>query len=220
MQRYIAQQFARGDLNPRSEMIELKHIGPYLHERLRRSFARNTSTLTIRRFASSIQNMSVTNLKRRLQTALQNARNNQCIGTGGRIHHVQDFNEKGFEVLISLIKVLANNRDGHNLGRNFQFDASALRMPPRRDDDAKIAGCLSRGRCRSRGYRWRNGLCVPNANSTGFSGVYPTSGQKTRPRNQNYELGTIRNSVKRGRYTQADENGVEWRRPGFMRKLR
>lgn len=210
MQRTIIGQFNRGELTPRSEMIELKHIGPYLYERLRRSFARNTRILTIQRFASSIQNMSIDNLKRRLQTALQNARNNQCIGQGNNVHHVRDYNEKGYEVLINLIKVLANNRDGHGLGRNFRFNASQLRMPNRRHDETKIAPCLSRGRCRSRGFRYRDGLCTPRSDRTGFPGVSSRTGQKINSRN---------NSIRRGRYTRPDENGVEWRRPGFMRKL-
>lgn len=221
MQRQIQQSFQSGTFTPQTHLIELKHIGPYLYDRLRKTFAPNLQSLSFRRFARSIENLQLSTVKKKLQTAVQNRRNNQCIQTNSDVsHHVRDFNEKGYEALISLIKVMSRNNDGYNLGVRFVFDAAQLRMPRRRDDSTKTLPCLSRVRCGPRGGRFHNGLCLPPTNATGFSGVFPRSGQKTYNRNNNYELGSSKNSVRRGNYVNDPNSRTLWRKPGRMRKCR
>ena len=219
MQRSIERSFRNNSLTPGSELIDVKHIGPYLYTRMRQQFAAGAATLTIRRFAGRIQNMGIDNLKKKLHTALQNARNNQCIRTPNRaLYHVQDYNQKGYEAMINLIKVLARNGDGHNLGRNFRFDATRLRMPAMRNDDSK--SCLSRAACRQNNGIWHDNLCQPPRNARGFAGVFPRSGQKTiRQRDRSQPLGSHRNSIRRGRYARAPNSQTLWRRPGVMRKV-
>lgn len=219
MRRSIRSSFENGTLTPQSELIELKHIGSYLYRRLQREFSPN-HTLTIKRFANKIQNLSLHDLKHRIHKALQNLRKNECIATNSGLHHVQDVNEKGYETIINLIKVLANNEDGHNLGRNFRFEASRLRKPPKRHDITKAVSCKKRNECLNANETWNNGLCKPSNNSIkGFSGIYPFSGQKTYKRNNRYVIGSIRNSRKHGKYSHNSNTNVMWRRPGKLRKL-
>tara|TARA_B110000008_G_scaffold187223_1_gene186033 strand:+ start:755 stop:1426 length:672 start_codon:yes stop_codon:yes gene_type:complete len=223
MQRYLSQEFQRGDLQPSSEMIEIKHIGPYLYNRLIKEFSRSR-ILTIRTFANRISSMSIDLLKRKLTKSLQNKRNNQCIPNGNKnnndLYHVQDVNQKGYEILLHLIRLLSRNGDGHNLGANFQFDASRLRLATRRSEDAKTSGCLSRSRCRRHGNTWHDSLCQPGRRSNGFYGVHPYSGQKTKQnRNARKPLGSINNSIRRGRYARSPNSNILWRRPGRMRKV-
>jgi len=218
MQRLIIQQFRNNLLSARSELIDLKHIGPYLYRSLKREFSPRTLTLTIQSFARKIQNMTIDNLKRKLQKALQNEHNNQCVRIDGYdMYHVPDINAKGYEVIISLIKVLARNRDGNNIGGNFIFDASQLRMPNKRSTISERVSCFSRNQCRGNGGIWYDGLCQPPAEATGFAGVHPYSGQKTNNRSPRSPLGS--NSVRRGRYARSPNGKVEWRRPGRMAKV-
>jgi hypothetical protein len=218
MQRRLKQLFRSGDLHPRSELIEIKHIGPYLYQRLKNMFAPRLNSLSIRRFASQIKNLSLFTLKHKLQKALQNQRNNQCIMGNKGPHHVRDYNEKGYEALISLIKVLAKNEDGHNLGRQFTFDATQLRMPNKRSEIAKHIACHgSRSKCRRRGGSWSDNQCnPPNGSINGFPGVFPFSGQETYDRNLNKPLGSKRNAIRRGSYSKSRNSRKKWRRPGSM----
>lgn len=218
MRRYIKSSFENGSLTPYSELIDLKHIGPYLYRRLKREFS--TNQLTVRRFANKIKNLSIDVLKNRIQKALQNLRKNECIQTKYGLLHVQDYNEKGYEAIISLIRVLANGEDGHQLGRHFSFDASQLRMAPKRHDITKYISCKRRNQCTGVNERWDNGQCKPSNNRVrGFPGIYPHSGQKTYKRNRRYPLGSIRNSRKHGRYSRNRNNEVMWRTPGRLRKI-
>lgn len=220
MQRFITRQFRDNILTPRSELIDIKHIGPYLYRRLKGEFASRSITMTIRSFARRIENLQLDNLKRKLQKALQNQHNNQCVTLPGYApYHVSDVNEKGYEAMISLIKVLDRNGDGYGLGRNFVFDSTQLRMPQKRSAITKTVACLPRNRCVTRGATWHNGLCQPLSNARGFAGVYPYSGQKTRSRNRRGRLGSINNSVRRGQYARSPNGRVEWRRPGRMSKV-
>lgn len=219
MQRRIETSFRNGSLVPTSELKELRHIGEYLYDRLVREFAPQNRTLSIRGFARKIQHLNSSVLKHRLQSALQNRRNNQCVRTPGRLpYHVPDFNIKGYEVMISLIKVLDHNRDGYGLGRNFAFASADLRMPRRRHDDAKTVACLSRASCRQHGGIWRDGMCQPSVRSTGFAGVHPFSGQKVARRRAASPLGSVHNSIRRGRYASTGGQ-MQWRRPGPMQKI-
>ena len=221
MQRFITRQFRNNELTPRSELIDIKHIGPYLYRRLKREFSSRANTMTIQSFARKIQNLQVDNLKRKLNKALQNQHNNQCVTIPGyEPYQVADVNEKGYEAMISLIKVLDRNGDGHGMGRNFIFDASQLRMPHKRSAITKIVPCLPRNRCVANGGIWHNGACQPPSNARGFAGVYPYSGQKTTSRNRRARLGSMNNSVRRGRYVRSPNGRVEWRRPGRMSKVR
>ncbi len=220
MQRFITRQFRDNILTPQSELIDIKHIGPYLYRRLKQEFASRARTISIRSFARKIENLQLDNLKRKLQKALQNQHNNQCITIPGyEPYHVADVNEKGYEAMISLIKVLERNADGYGLGRNFVFDASRLRMPPKRSTISKNVSCLNRNNCAANGGVWHNRLCQPPSNARGFAGVYPYSGQKTKSRNQRASLGSINNSIRRGRYVRSPNRRVEWRRPGRMSKV-
>ena len=212
MQRELERDFRNGILTPRSTLLEIKFIGDYLYRRLIREFARNHASLSIQRFATRIQNLNLQSLKERLQKALQNKRNNQCVSTyrGGPEYHVADVNEKGYEAMVALIRILAQNRDGYNLGAGFHFDGTRLRKPRRRDDDTKFVPCLSRRSCNRRNYAFRNGVCIPRSRSNGFIGVGRHTGQKITPHS--------RNLSRRGTYTQRS-NGVSWRKPGRLRKI-
>ena len=208
MQRFIQQRFQSGDLTPNSRLDEIKHIGDYLYDRLRRSLAPNRQILTIRMFARRIENMSIDALKSTLQKALQNARNNQCVRTPGQPkYHVPDYNYKGYEAMINLIKVLARNGDGHRLGQRFNFDANRLRMPPKRSEDSRFTPCLTRRTCQG---SWRDGLCQPSSQSRGFPGVHGYTGQKKNRR-------TIFSP--RGQHAQSDNVRYSWRKPRRMQKL-
>lgn len=212
MQRELERDFRNGILTPRSTLLEIKFIGDYLYRRLIREFARNHASLSIQRFATRIQNLNLQSLKERLQKALQNKRNNQCVSKyrGGPEYHVADVNEKGYEAMVALIRILAQNRDGYNLGAGFRFDGTRLRKPRRRDDDTKFVPCLSRRSCNRRNYAFRNGVCIPRSRSNGFIGVGRHTGQKITRHS--------RNLTRRGTYTQRS-NGVSWRKPGRLSKI-
>jgi hypothetical protein len=213
MQREIARRFARNDLNPSSQLIELPHIGEYLYKRILRKFAPNNRIITIRGFARRIQNMNINTLITKLQEALQNKRNNQCIQTNTNrfgFYHVPDYNLKGWESMISLIKVLNNGRDGYALGNNFSFDIRQLRMPRRRDENTKYASCLSPRQCRRSNNVYHNGLCQPHTHTIGFQGVRPYSGQKIKSNH---------NSRLRGHYAASPNRRYLWRHAGRMRKV-
>lgn len=212
MQREITRQFTQNKLVPSSQLIELPFIGEYLYKRIVRKFAQNSRNLTIRGFARRIQNMSANTLIRKLQEALQNKRNNQCVQSDtGRYgyYHVSDYNLKGWESMISLIKVLNNGRDGHGLGNNFSFDARQLRMPRRRDESTKYASCLTPRQCRRSNNVYHNGLCQPQTNRIGFQGVSPYGGQKIKSNNNR----------RRGNYSSSPNGRYLWRHSGRMRKV-
>lgn len=217
MQRFIVQQFRNGLLSPNSELHKVKHIGAYLYKRLKNEFndTRNNA-LTIRRFSQKIVNMSINTLKYKLQTALQNRRNNQCISDGNKLYHVPDFNEKGYEAMINLIKVMDKNLDGYGLGTRFSFDSRLLRKPPKRQDES--VSCHVRNACNNLG-TWTDNLCTPTrGRARGFPGVFPYSGQKTYKRSRNHAIGSLHNSIKRGRYARKSRN-IYWRRPGRISKI-
>lgn len=215
MRRSIRIAFENGTLSPESELVDLKHIGPYLYRRLKKEFAPSASRLTVKRFISKIKRLSFTTLKQRLQKSLQNRRSNECVrSTNNTLYHVPDLNEKAYEAIICLIKVLAFDR-----GIHFTFDASQFRKPPRRSDIAKTISCTSRRNCQRLGGEWNNNLCMPRQNVQGFSGIYPHSGQKMYRRDYTRPLGSLRNSVRRGRYSKSRTDSF-WRRPGTLRKIR
>ena len=203
MQRRIARMFQDGDLRASSTLNKVPYIGAYLYRGLRTAFAPRAQNITIRRFARAIEVLDLTTVKSCVQRALQNARNNQCIQTSTDVYHVADYNQKGYEAIIALIKVLARNP----LGRYFAFDARRLRLPPYRGHSAKRYPCLSRRRCPSG--RWYDGLCQPRHTENGFDGVHPFSGQ-TRHRNASRR--------RRGRYARS-RSAKHWRRPGPMRHV-
>lgn len=225
MDRSIVRQFQNGTLTPASELIDVKYIGSYLYARLKHVFSPRTQILTISSYANRIRNMSEDTIKKRLQVALQNDRNNMCVRTSRRPqsrskYHVADYNQKGYEAMISLTRVLARGQDGYNIGHNMLANPAQLRLPPTRDNASKETSCLSRSRCRNRG-RWYDNLCQPPSNTRGFPGVYPRSGQKTRQnRNRNFALGSMHNSIHRGRYARTPDGQYRFRRPGPMTKLR
>lgn len=210
MQRQIERQFRNNILTPQSELIEINHIGNYLYERLKKKF-NNTRRLSIKTFARKIQNLSIDTLKRKLQIALQNKRNNQCVRTPRKpLYHVPDYNVKGYEAIISLIKILARNRDGHGLGSNFTFDENLLRMPARRHDESKHLPCLSRSTCLRNNGTWNDGLCQPNHTRRGFPGIHSYTGQKMSRRT---------NKMQRGQYASSRNSNTKWRRPSRLNKL-
>jgi len=218
MQRQLIALFRNGSLQPSSELVDLKHIGPYLYARLKREFAPTSQRLTIRMFSNRIKNLSIEALKKKLQKSLQNRRNNQCVASNNTaFYHVADFNEKGYEILISLIKVLDKNGDGYNMGNGFRFNANELKKPTKRSDDTKYMSCLSRVQCRRNGGNWSQGVCIPSNDRTGFPGVSPHSGQKTRSRIQSHRLGSFNNSIRRGQYVRSGR--YLWRRPGSMQHV-
>ena len=212
MNRTIVQMFRRGELTPMSHLIEIPSIGPYLYRRLRRTLSPNTRELTVRMFAHRIRRMDTARLKRTLQRALQNNRNNMCVTSHPRRpdYHVSDYNVRGCNALFSLIRVLHSGQDGHGLGHNFAFDITRIRMPPYREDDSKTLPCLSRGRCRRAGGVFSDGLCQPTNRVRGFDGVSPFSGQRR-------NAGSPQPS--RGRYARHPDGNTKWRRPGHMRKV-
>lgn len=209
MRATIRRAFADGTLTPQSTLDELKHIGPYLYRRMTREFAPTRRRLTIRTFASRISPMSLDVLKSRVQRSLQNERKNQCVpSTQGKTYHVADFNTKGYEAILTLIRVLARNEDGYNLGRRFQFDGSRLRMPPQRTDNTKFIAChRTRSRCRRNSGVWADGQCHPRGRARGFPGVSPYSGQR-------YD----RRRIMHGQYSRKSKT-ERWRRPGRLNKV-
>ena len=211
MQRIIVRMFRNGDLTPLSPIIDVPSIGPYLYARLKRSLSPRTRELTIRMFAHKIRRMNTDRLKTTLQRGLQNRRNNECVRSRPRrpLYHVPDFNLYGWKAIISLIKVLHRNQDGHQLGNGFVFDVNSLRMPHARSESAKTLPCVSRQRCGRQGGTYRDGLCQPPNAARGFPGVHLHSGQRAR-RGQ----GNIR-----GRYATSANRQTMWRRPGSLRKL-
>lgn len=216
MQREIERRFQNGEYRPGTHLIHLKHIGPYLYQRLCAAF--RVQSLTIEQFARRVRDFSADQLKQKLQRALQNARNNQCIPGNGRIdmYHVADYNSKGYEALISLLRVLARNGDGYNIGQGFRFNPSRILLR-RRNDDTKDMACMDRQQCAAHHGTYHDNLCQPNRRRQGFEGVAPYSGQKhIRPRNRNAALGSMQNSITRGRYAQSPQANVYWRRPGRM----
>lgn len=210
MQTEIARRFQRGELTSRSSVDELKHIGPYLAERLRATFSPRAAQLTIRVFARRIAPLTIEQLRSKLQRALQNERGNQCVPSAkhGR-YHVRDVNDRGWRAMRALVHALANGRDGHGLGAQFAFDHTRLRNPPARGEQAAHVGCVrTRRGCLRAGGAWSNGLCMPTANESGFEGVAPYSGQRRR-----------RGQTVRGDYVVSPVTGARWRRPRSMARL-
>jgi hypothetical protein len=211
MQTELARAFRTGQIHADTIMSELPHIGDYLYMGLSRTFLKDRRrTLTIRRFANSIQDLDAQTLKTLMQRALQNQRANECVQTSsGEYYHIPDINQRGYETVVALIRCLAAGRDGKGLGDHFRFNRRQLRLPHRRDEEAKSVGCLDREQC-GKGHgtgTWRDGLCVPTRpTARGFEGVYPHSGQRRK-----------RGETMRGRYAQAD--GVAWRFPERLERV-
>ena len=209
MQAEIARRFRDGELTPASSIQTLKHIGPYLADRLRRTFNPNARRLTIRVFARRITPLTIQQLRSKLQRALQNERTNECVQslTYGR-YHVKDVNEMGWKACRALVHTLARGRDGHGLGAGFVFDYRQLRNPPARGHEAKYVGCIkSKEDCVRANGVWSDGLCMPRTDQRGFEGVSPYSGQRRR-------LG----QRVRGQYA-VSPAGKRWRRPGALHRL-
>lgn len=205
----IKKAFENKVIGPNTELVELKHIGSYLYDNLKRVFSPNTKRLTIRMFANRIKNLPVDILKSKLQTGLQNRRNNQCVNSGNGAYHVSDFNQKAYESLIALIKVMKNREDGYNLGESFTFNNSSLRIR-RRDQETKQLPCLGRELCAVHKGDWHNELCQPPTNAIGFEGVLPFSGQK---------LINRKNMTKRGTYVSSRNSIYLWRKPERMDQI-
>ena len=209
MQAEIARRFQDGSLVPASGIEEIKHIGDYLAEGLRRTFSPQSRRLTIRVFARRIAPLSVEELRAKLQRALQNRRANECVADSSSAqYHVRDVNMYGFKACRALIHALAKGRDGHGLGANFRVDYRRLQNPRRREDAAYMS-CLSRRACGLAGGVWADRLCLPSPGQRGFEGVGPYSGQK--------KLRSSRERV-RGQYAVA-RSGEQWRRPGPLRRV-
>ena len=209
MQREIVRRFRDGRLLPTSSMMDVPHIGPYLFHRMKREFAPNRASFTLRMFASRIQSLTHQQIAHRLQRALQNRRNNQCVPTqspttNNGMYHVADYNLHGYKAIVSLVQVMASHRDGHNLGRNFTFDARRLRAT-HRDHDSKYVPCMSRARCTG---IWYDRMCQPSAQTRGFPGVAGRTGQKF-----------ASNKLRRGQYAKSPQGGRTWRRPRRMVKV-
>ena len=207
MQRRIQAMVRRGELRESSTLDEVPYIGSYLYDGLHRAFASRAPEVTIRRFARAIERFDLATLKRRLQQALQNARSNHCVRRSPTLmYHVSDYNQKGYEAMVAVIKVFARQP----IGGRFAFDARRLRLPPRRSESTKTMPCLSRRRCPPG--RWHDGLCQPPDRARGFDGVYPHSGQSRR-------RGSSR--LQRGRYARpASAHGrTRWRRPGPLQPV-
>ena len=214
MRREIRRMFDDGRLVASSPLSLVPFIGPYLYDGLKRTFRVPHAELTIRRFASRIAPMSVAEVKRSLQLALQNRRNNQCVyrSTTDRWYHIADYNVKGYEAMLALTRSLYAGDDGAGLGARFAFDARGLRAPPRREDATKRVSCETtrRGCARANGV-YHDGLCQPRRSSArGFPGVARRSGQRIRRSDRRV----------RGQYARAPDGSRRWRRPGPMPKLR
>ena len=209
MQTEIARRFRDGELVPRSSIEEIKYIGPYLADRLRRTFNPNARSLTIRMFARRIAPLSIEQLRSKLQRALQNERPNQCVPSGayGR-YHVKDINDMGWRACRALVHTLARGRDGYGMGAGFAFDYRRLRNPPTRGQEAKHVGCIkSKEDCARSNGVWSDGLCMPADNQRGFEGVNPYSGQRRR-----------HGQRVRGQYA-VSPAGSRWRRPSRLPRL-
>lgn len=209
MQRVLTRMFRDGTLGPDSPIDALPHIGPYLSTQLLREFSPRQPT--VRGLVQRLARLGDDSIRRRLQTALQNRRANQCVQWSDDIrYHVPDINHKGWETCISLIKVCYQGRDGHALARTMRCNPSRLRMPNARSYQSKVSGCLRQAECIADAERvFADRLCMPaDWRSHGFVGVHPHPGQKSE---------SVANSRGR-RYARHPVRG-RWRTPGRQPRL-
>lgn len=213
LQRRMRRMFATGELRPSSLLTDVPFIGDYLYGRLQRTLECTRRPLTIRRFATRIAPLPIDQVKSILQVAMQNRRNNQCVVQShtGRSYHVADYNVKGYESMIALLRCLGAGSDGSGLGAPFVFDARRLHPPRSRHADTKHLPCVrSRRACERLGGVYYDGLCQPVRSRRGFPGVASHTGQKRASGRR-----------RRGRYAQApDGRQTRWRRPGPMPKVK
>ena len=183
MQNEISNAFRDGTLTPSSTINEVKWIGTYLYKGLIHEFAPTNNRLSIRGFCGKIRNLADDALKFRLKQSVKNNRANKCIQNyKNEGYHVQEINNKGWEALISLIKVIVKGNSGYDFG-SFNFNYRVLKLPPKRESDTKKLGCLSRRECRINGGIYSDGLCqTRNMNHHGFEGIDSSRGQKKRSR--------------------------------------
>jgi len=132
-EKEVARRFKDGELLPSSMITDMKHIGPYLGDRLRDTFSPHATTFTIGTFAESISQLSTEQLRERLKSALQNKRARECVDRKHGEYQVRAVNDRGWRACVALIRTLAKGKDGHGMGTNFAFDASRLRVPRARE---------------------------------------------------------------------------------------
>ena len=171
VRRFVTAALASGDVRGATPLTQVRGIGTYLAERLRRALRRPVP-LTVDalwRFARPRQLPGLVSL---LKRALQNERANQCVSTrvsnsDRRVYHTGDVNEHGFAAVAALI----------NYDR--QANGIAGRLPlqlPVRASGARKCGChTSAQACRAAAEcaLADDGItCVPRAhNARGFEGV-------------------------------------------------
>lgn len=212
MNSQIVNSFRDGSLRPSSSMRDVPYIGPYLHEGLRRVFAPGKHTITINRFARSIELLERDVVMEKIQRALQNARANRCV-RNPTPYHIPDVNTMAWRSVVTLVRIMSRGDDGYGLGRRFQFDARRLRMPTNRQRASKSSACLTRRECATRRDSiFSDGLCMPlSRNTKGFDGVGNHPGQKTSKRTR-YSRGA--------KYARHPSGRCRWRRPSRQWRLR
>ncbi len=132
-EKEVARRFRDGELLPSSMITDMKHIGPYLEERLRDTFSPHATTFTIGAFAESISQLSTEELRKRLKYALQNKRASVRVDREYGEYQVRAVNDRGWRACVALIRTLAKGKGGHGMGVHFAFDASRLRVPRARE---------------------------------------------------------------------------------------
>ncbi len=212
MERRIQGMFAAGHLDPRSELDEVPFIGPYLYDRMVRTFNPRRPRLTIRQFADAVRNHDRATLIDRIKRALQNDRANMCV-RNPHPYHIADVNTMGWIAIVSLLRVLGRGRDGHNMGARFAFDARRLALPTARENPAKKSGCISRRDCAyHRGMLFHDGLCMPRSSrARGFDRIGRQPGQKS---------STLVRRARGSRYARHPSGRASWRHASRRRQRR
>lgn len=105
-----------GHLTPRSEVSELRYIGPYLERRLRHALG---EPLTLARLAAQTRNLKTDALRRCLQRILQNERKYQRVAASStdprRTYVVPRVNRCGWNTVIAIMKIFDRGQDGYGL---------------------------------------------------------------------------------------------------------
>ena len=178
MYRKLVKEFRDRSLSPRSKLLDLPHIGPYLYERLVKTYgARGSKDLSVRQFSNAVRGMSTIELKSSLQNALKNKQANQCVGKLIEKYHVRDVNDMGFRTMVALLRVLKVNGDEHNLGRGMVSNPKSIPYPKKRTEAAKYAACKGRVACKTSGLTFESERCMYN-DPSGFEGITPLPGQQ------------------------------------------
>ena len=179
MYRKLSERFRDGSLRPTSKLNDLPHIGPYLYERLHKTYRPNSGDITVRQFVKATKLFTTAQLKASLQASLKNERANLCVGKrDSPKYHVSDVNEMGFCTMVALLRVLKANGDGYNLAQGMVANPANIPYPKMRTEAAKYGPCKGKTSCKaSKGLLWKSKQCIYK-DASGFQGISILPGQQ------------------------------------------